>query len=437
MTRLADHSLINPRSFTPLSMLVGMCAAWLIIFWIAPVEIYIAAQAYPYIVLAGCFIGLGVGLVLFEPRKPPELVIDADARRAFLGTLYRITFILGLIGIALRVFDWAVLRGLTIDAGFIENRERIESAGANAFSMASTLFVPFTLVPYMVHAVARRNGDVIGRSWTSVGLALLWPLLTIVIGSRSSMFMSIGMLAITRIIVARRTSMTLVLGIALGFVGLIYLGGLIFIERLTEIGLNVEGVIRFSAFTNLVPVTSDYYRAATSLSNWGRDTLFIATTFSQYILHGIPEFTFLVEHYNGVDQWGEYGFAFFPRIFAALWGVRYDPNIVVFSIPRIGVYTSMFGPFYADFGPLSPIFCLILGGIISFVRRRVLMGDIAALPLYVTFATQVVSAVVINTFLAAYGIFFNIAFIALWIVVAVSRRSISVPRPARLESASA
>jgi hypothetical protein len=337
MSQLIGHSLINPRAFTPISMLLGMCAAWAIIFWIAPVEIYIAAQAYPYVVLAGCFIGLGIGLVLFEPKTHPDLVVDTHARHAFLRTLYRITFILGLLGIALRVFDWAVLRGLTIDAGFIENRERIESAGANAFSMASTLFIPFTLVPYMAHAVAKRNGDAIGRSWTSVGLALLWPLLTIVIGSRSSMFMSIGMLAITRLTVFRRTPMTLVLSIALGFVGLIYVGGLIFIERLTEIGLNVEGVIRFSAFTHLVPVTSEYYAAAARLSDWGRDTLFIATTFSQYVLHGIPEFTYLVEHYTKGDQWGEYGFAFFPRIFNALWGTRYDPNIVVFSTPRVGV----------------------------------------------------------------------------------------------------
>lgn len=437
MRQLVRHSLINPRALTPISVLLGMCAAWLVIFWMAPIDMYVASQAYPYIVLIACFISLGIGLVLFEPRSVPGLAIDSSARHAFLKKLYKITFLLGLIGIALRVFDWAVLRGLTIDAGFIENRERIESAGSNAFSMASTLFIPFTLVPYMVYAVARRNGDEIGRSWTSVGLALLWPLLTIVIGSRSSMFMSIGMLAITRLIVFRRTSITLVVGIALGFLGLIYLGGLIFIQRLTEIGLNVEGVIKFSAFTHLVPVTSEYYAVAARLSDWGRDTLFIATTFAQYILHGVPEFTYLVEHYIRGDQWGEYGFTFFPRLFNALWGTRYDPNIVVFSTPRVGIYTTMFGPFYVDFGPLAPLFCLILGGVISLVRRQVLLGDIAALPLYITFVMQVVSAVVINTFLAAYGIFFNLAFITLWVAVAISRQSITLPRPARGEVVSA
>ncbi|WP_152613267.1 O-antigen polymerase [Inquilinus limosus] len=437
MTRITGHSLINPRAFTPISMLLGMCGAWLVIFWIAPIQMYIANQAYPYVVLAACFVSLAGGLILFEPRKPPDLLVNWDARHSSLRKLYKVTFVLGMMGIALRVFDWAVLRGLTIDAGFIENRERIESAGSNAFSMASTLFIPFTLVPYMVHAVAKRNGDAVGRSWTSISLALLWPLLTIVIGSRSSMFMSIGMLAITRLIVFRRTSMTLVLGITLCFVALIYGGGLIFIERLTELGLKVEGVIKFSAFTHLVPVTSTYYSTASTLSNWSRDTLFISTTFAQYVLHGVPEFTYLVEYYTRGDQWGEYGFSFFPRLFYALWGIRYDPNVLVFSTPRVGIYTTLFGPFYVDFGTLSPIFCLLLGGIVSFVRRRVLLGDIAALPLYITFVMQMTSAVVINTFLAAYGIFFNLAFIAFWIAVAISRRSTALPRLARRELVSA
>jgi hypothetical protein len=329
---------------------------------------------------------------------------DRDDEHQRLRTLYRVAFVLGILGIVLRVADWVFLRGLTIDTGFMENREKIESAGSNAFSMASTLLVPFTVVPYMLYAVARRNGMRVGRTWMSIGLALLWPLLTIVIGSRSSMFMSIGMLAIARLSIFPRTSKLAVAAIVLGFLALIYLGGLLFIARLTEIGLKVENVIRFSAFTHLVPVTNEYYSSMSALPDWQKDSSFITTTFAQYVLHGVPEFTYLVEYYTKSDQWGLYGFAFFPRLLASLWGVSYDANALALSTPRVGIYTTMFGPFYVDFGPLAPVFCFVLGGFISFTRRRVLQGDVAALPLYITFVIQIAAAIVVNAFLAAYGI---------------------------------
>jgi oligosaccharide repeat unit polymerase len=421
MTRLAEYSLINPRAFTPASVLLWMCLAWLAIYWLAPVEMYASASNGPYLLLGSCLAALFGGLVLFESKSLPTPSAGRDDEHQHLRLLYRVAFVLGILGIILRVADWVFLRGLTIDTGFMENREKIESAGSNAFSMASTLLVPFTVVPYMLYAVARRNGLRVGRTWTSIGLALLWPLLTIVIGSRSSMFMSIGMLAIARLTIFPRTSKLAVTAIVLGFIGLIYVGGLLFIARLTEIGLKVEGVIKFSAFTHLVPVTNEYYHFVSTLPNWQNDSAFIATTFAQYVLHGVPEFTYLVEHYTKGEQWGLYGFSFFPRLAATLWGVTYDANALVFSTPRVGTYTTMFGPFYVDYGPLTPIFCFLLGSLISFTRKSVLQGDVAALPLYITLVMQIASAVIVNTFLAAYGIFFNLAFIGFWIGVTVLR----------------
>ena len=36
-------------------------------------------------------------------------------------------------------------------------------------SMASTLLVPFSLSPYIIYAVAQRNGDKVGKAWQSLG----------------------------------------------------------------------------------------------------------------------------------------------------------------------------------------------------------------------------------------------------------------------------
>lgn len=422
MTRFVEIDLINARTLTPIRVLAMMCIFWITIFWLAPVEMHRSTSSYPYLLLAACLACLFLGFTLFEPSTLRRRVVDQEELRRQLLTMYRIAVVLGILGIILRIADWVFLRGLSIDTEFMENREKIETAGANIFSMASTMLIPFTVAPYMFYAIARRNGLRVGRSLTSLALAMLWPLLTIVIGSRSSMFMSIGMIAITRIIVFRHTSKLAISAIILVFIGLIYLGGLLFIARFSEIGLKIEGVIKFSAFTHLVPVTNEYDQITASLPGWQRDTVFIATTFAQYVLHGVPEFVYLVEHYAKGDQWGIYGFPFFPRLLSSLWGVPYDANAVVFSVPRVGLYTTMFGPFYVDFGPLAPLFCLLLGAFTSFVRLRVLQGDVAALPLYVVFLIQIAAAVVVNAFLAAYGIFFNLAFISFWIAVALARR---------------
>lgn len=422
MALLSDFSLINPRTITPLRAIGAGCALWLAFYLLAPIKLYAANSDYPYLLLGLCFGGLILGLMLFEPRHRAASTVDRDEMQQTLRQLYEITFILAALGVAMRLTDWVFLRGLTIDTEFMQNREKIESAGSNALSMLSSVLVPFCLVPYMMHAVAKRNGMKVGSSWKSIGLATLWPLLTIVIGSRSSMFMSLGMLILSRLIIFRRTSKTVLAFCAALAIGLVYVGGLLFIARLEDIGLRVENVIKLSAFTHLAPVTQEYFNIRASLSTWGRDTLFIITTFIQYYTHGVPEFTYLVEHYDKGIQLGSYTFTVFARLGYTLWGIPFDGNAALMLSPRPGIYTTLFGPLYIDFGPFVPLFCIAFGGLISWTRRKVLLGEVAALPLYICFLMQVGSAVVINAIQSAYGIFYNLAFIALWVVVTANRR---------------
>ncbi|MGO4724633.1 MULTISPECIES: hypothetical protein [unclassified Inquilinus] len=436
ISQQAQFSLINPRSFTPIRTILLMAALWAVILALAPIGIYRSDQLYPYLLLGISFVALLVGLALFEPRSIPTITMDPEERRRMLRSLYRIAFILGALGIAARLGDWILLRGLQIDTDFLENREKIETAGSNALSMASTLLVPFSLTPYIIYAVARRNGDKVGKAWQSLGLALLWPALTIIIGSRSMMMMSLGMLFIARMTIFPRTSKLIVWTCVIGGLVLVYLGGLIFLERLTQVGLKPEGVMKLSSFTKLAPVTNEYYRLTASASEVWRNTIFIFTTFSQYYVHGVPEFVYQVEHYNGADQWGAYTFNVFGRASAALWGVPYDSNAILNLPPRLGVYTTLFGPFYIDFGPLVPISGFLFGAAISWTRRCVLRGDIGALSLYIAFTMQIILCVAINGITAAYGIFYTSAFAAFWLgCVMVRRRSrrspaATGPRPA-------
>ncbi|WP_342239901.1 hypothetical protein [Inquilinus sp. OTU3971] len=121
-------------------------------------------------------------------------------------------------------------------------------------------------------------------------------------------------------------------------------------------------------------------------------------------------------------------FSILARLAAILWGANYDSTTALYLMPRFGICTTMFGPFYPDFGPFTPVFCCAIGALVSWTRRKVLQGEIAALPLYICFIMQVGAAIVVNAIQSAYGVFYDIAFGAFWIAVAISRpRKRAVP----------
>lgn len=409
-------SLINQGAMHPLRLIAYTLIAWAALYLVAPVNMYTAPEVGPYLVFGGCILGAVLGLVAFEPRSLPVLSADPVDHARFLRRIYTIAFFLGAMGVALRTADWVFLRGVSVDMDFAGNREKLDEGGASVLSMLSTLLVPFTLAPYFIHALGRRAGLRIGSAWTGISLALLWPLLTIVIGSRSSAVMSLGMLFIARMLIYPRTPRWAIWICFIGGVGFLYVAGLIFLERIAQLGLPLQFVIQQSAFTHLVPVTQDYYTASAQASASGADTIFIVTTLAQYYLHGIPEFVYLVQHYGAGDQWGTYTFTTIDRLVHSLAGWTFDSHHALAITPRQGVYTTMAGPFYMDFGPLAPLACFLMGAVTSWTRRRVLMGDIGAVPLLIVLTLQMTFLIIGNLVSGAYGLFYDLAFVGFWIM---------------------
>lgn len=418
----AAHPLINPRKLTPTACLLFMMAIWALVYAVAPVTPYAVESLYPYVLLGLGLAGLLIGFSLFEPRSTPAPVTDRDDLWRSLRALYRATYFLGLTGIAFRAVDWVVYRGFSIAMDFAENRERAEEAGGNPFSSIAVFLIPFTVAPYIFHAVARRNGLRVGRAWTAAGLAILWPCMAMLVGSRSTIFMQVGMLAIARILIIPRFPWRAILTALTLFLVLAHIAGYIFILRTQEFGLSIDGVSRLSAFTHLIPATDEYFYMMDNLESPWREILFIDVTMCQYFLHGVPEFSYLVEHYVHGDNWGAYTFTALVRIYSTLAGIGFDGEAMGTITPRFGIYTTLLGPLYVDFGPLIPIVAIIIGGFVSWVRRRVLEGSIGALPLSIVLTMQVIAAVVVNTITSAYGLFYDLAFIGLWIGFVVFRR---------------
>lgn len=409
------YSLVSPRKLTPTASVLVMMAIWAAVYAVAPVELYAPPTVYPYLLLGLSFVGLLLGFSLFEPRRLPSLSADQHALRRSLSRLYEVTFALGLIGIGFRVIDWVVYRGFSIGLDFAENTEKAAEGGGNPFSTVAVFLIPFTVAPYIFHAVAKRNGHRVGRAWMASGLAILWPILSLLIGSRSTIFMQIGMLVIARVIVVPRFPRRTFVSILVLFVLLVHIAGYIFLHRIEEIGLDLDKVSRISVFTHLVPTTSEYYYSLTNLSDPWRQIYFIDVVMFQYFMHGVPEFGHLVEHYAKGDQWGLFTFRSVVRIYSILANKPFSDEAIALLTPRAGVYTTFFGPLYVDYGPLTPIAGFIIGAFVSWVRRCVLYGSIAALPLYVVLTMQMIAAVIVGTINGAYGIFYDMAFAGLWV----------------------
>jgi len=426
----APYSLISPSKMTPTACLLFMMAVWATLYLVAPVTPYVVESLYPYALLGFSLAGLFIGFRLFDPRTTPAPVIDHDDLWRSLRALYRTTYLLGLAGITFRVVDWVVYRGFSIALEFAENRERAEEAAGNIFSSVAVFLIPFTVAPYIFHAVARRNGLRVGSAWAAAGLALLWPCLATLVGSRSTIFMQIGMLVIARVLIIPRFPRRAFLAVFALFLVLVHIAGYLFIHRAEEMGLSVDGVARLSAFTHLVPATDEYFVVMDQMKDPWRQILFIDVTMCQYFIHGGPEFSYLVEHYNHGDNWGAYTFTALVRIYSAVAGTKYEGEAMTWITPRVGTYTTLFGPLYVDFGPLTPLVSFIIGGVVSWVRRRTLEGSVGALPLYIVLTMQVIAAVVVNTITSAYGLFYDMAFVGLWIgFAAFRRRSVYRPSP--------
>jgi hypothetical protein len=111
-------------------------------------------------------------------------------------------------------------------------------------------------------------------------------------------------------------------------------------------------------------------------------------------------------------------------------GTNYDATAALHMMPRFGIYITAFGPFYVDFGAFTPFLCFAIGALVSWTRRKVLRGDIVALPLYICFIMQGGAVPVVNAIQSAYGIFYDIA-AGFWIAIALSRpRKRAVPAEA-------
>lgn len=176
--------------------------------------------------------------------------------------------------------------------------------------------------------------------------------------------------------------------------------------RLNEVGGNAQLMLMYGRVTDLVQLTPGVQR-------WMRTGGVLAESSSSifslwiYFVHGFYEYLYQYDAFNSSNaQWGSYTFWIVEKFMAAVGIGDFDYSQVEEVVPRMFVYTTLFGPIYIDFVGFSPLFNFAFGALVCLLYGAA-RKNILFLPLYVQCAVVVAFYPVVNMLTMFQG-FYNI-----------------------------
>ncbi|MCB0137438.1 MAG: oligosaccharide repeat unit polymerase [Caldilineaceae bacterium] len=341
---------------------------------------------------------------------------------AILKISYRICFSLGALGVAARLADWIIFRNIDLGSTTLEIREALAVGGGGVLAIAAAGLLPFTYAPIALWLSSRAFGPRMVGSYHAIWLAMLGPAIMAITGSRSAI-LSLSLYSFFAIFLTIKR--ITILFISISFLAIIFLAlafFYIFGNRAQDFGMDLREVARYSVYTHLVPLDDWYIEAIDSNDGDVRAVPFLLAHLLQYTISGLIEFFYLYDHYTGDFTFGTYNFMVPWQLLTRAIGIDFAITGIFAGVPRVGTFSTFYGPAYVDFGWLSPLFCFAFALLIAWTRKSVLGGNILAFPLYLTFLWQLALAPIVNGILLNASVTHNIAFLALCLVGHFSRR---------------
>jgi hypothetical protein len=369
---------LSPRRVS----LAGM-ALYSLVFLVAPVRVSISfsAEAVFYLVFSLGMFFLGCTIDGFLPERPL-------ASSAQLTANYRSLHILicgtAIIGISSRFIDRFVVRGVSLQQDVLERREAMELAGSNFFSVVAAFLVPFCFLALFCYFIRAHRGPV-SRTARAVSVVLFFlPMAdAISLGSRSIILTTFVLFILfLRYFGRMRITVVNVSLLAMTFTALLALSVWIFLQRLAAMGLLAVASVYYSGYAfTLQPAGWIDQALNTGTSDALHLAYFAFLNICQYLLHGLFEFFYMYDHFQGPHTLGADNFGVYFRMFGPITG--FDTAATVLAAqPRPGVYTTFFGPVFSDFGWFGPFFVFFFGLGVQRVWKYVCAGHLGITPLY-------------------------------------------------------
>jgi hypothetical protein len=400
-------------------LLVGF-AIYLALYLVAPIQplVVLSAASIGYIALCSATFVLGVMMSRRVGWRQPQRSVPRAMIRGMTLRLFDLFVVIGLFGNALRLLDKYVLRGVG-GASALDARTILTETPTTALGLIGAVAYPFGFLPLLIY-LGSRHMPALRLRLVLAFLLLLIPMLdALALFSRSYMLTTVAMtyfaLCLTRYS-GRAAPLRLIVPLLAMLVLLITVSAVAFIWRLDAMQFDPIDSVFMSAYAYTV-IPDAWAMEVMDEGGVGGSALLATMPLIQYFIHSIYEFELLWQFDQGQFAFGTLHFGPYFKLLGMI-GIQVEfEDASLF--PRVGVFTSFFGPLWVDFGWFGPIVTAGFGMMSGFLAKGIRRGDLGALPLYAYFCVIILFAPVVNFAITAQGMYVINAFFLFW---AMTRR---------------
>ncbi|SFH29174.1 hypothetical protein [Pseudomonas sp. NFACC45] len=416
-----NASVLKLAVFCPHKIFLMGGTVYFFIWLLAPINFsyeggdfsFVVFLIYTSIFYMGMFLSCG-------RRRGKTLYVHFDVR--LLGILIWLVFLMGVFGLALRIFERIFIRaGGNIGADFMANREMIASGGMESVALiGAVLSSMFLFLPFLIFFM-RSAGIPRISHFPMLILSAVFAVSDVVLqGSRSGLviFMAVCLLSVLMTGYIKVSLRNIILGMTAA-IALVWFAGMVFWVRTVQMGVDPIASMELSGYARFAPASEGVVNYLTNDGDAGLSGLVYAFThFSQYITHGVYEFFYLCGLTDGATTYGLQSFYIPSKIVMSLLELGRIEDVLTAGVVRPGVYTTLFGPVLYDFGPLGAgVACLFFAIVIGMVARNVITRNFCWLPMYLIFCTFIPFFAVVNLFTTGLGQYAMIAALLLGIII--------------------
>ena len=402
----------------PERILFAGFVAYFAVLLIAPLEpvVNVIPSSIAFIALSSAAFWIGSRfdtLLVIQTRT--KYVSNALVRRKEFGLFY-LTFAIGAFGTMVRLFDKYVVRGASGLTGF-EARDALLESSASSLSLVGAALYPFGFIPIFIYLGAKTIPKSQIHFYAALLLFMIPALDALVLFSRSFMLVSLAMIyfgASITMFAGRALPARLVLPVFLGICVVGTVSVVIFSLRLDEMEFEIIDSIFQSGYGYTIKPNAfaeNVFEVGGPLASILSSILPIA----QYFTHSFFEFQLLWDtaetqiHSNGALH-------FLPYLkVLSVFGFPVEVDLWAL-FPRVGIFTSFYGPLWVDFGWYSIFVMFVFGMMTRRLGRLASVGDVGAYPLYCYFCVVLFFAPVVNFVISAQGMYSITAFTIFFIL---------------------
>lgn len=392
----------------PIKVTFTAFSVWALLFFTAPLKVNIDIDWSAYLLMA-----LSIGAFLLACKIPSRSFKTYEVNENRLKSVFKVILMIAIFGVSLKLIDRFLIRGISISAGNMLNRDQMETGSGNPIGIISSILAPFSYIPLFIMWKYKLELWWLLR-WGVIIVFFAQIFDSFLLGSRSIIFVNLIFLFLY-LIYFKKIILKLKTYLLLGLLGVFLFGVMnyIFIQRTKEFfGDQVyELALNESNFNFTATRTDEFKKSFDKKGDIGKSISFSYIITAQYFTHGMLEFSYLYSNYNNVHTYGRYTFDLYFRLFDKVLPTNLAVGDPEDFLPRSGVYTTLLGPLFVDFGWFMIVFMFFFGKIVKAIYNTALNGADWAIIMYFYIFIILVFWPVFNFLSGAGGIFTITSFI--------------------------